>query len=147
MIEDRHSKLIKNLPKHNYHVMPAAIEAGFTRSTAAKQGKRLLRTAVKREARKTLATLEGTDDISTTQLKSTLADLLGMSSEEVFSRLKDIALNDRDYNAALKVLKPLAKDLGVDLSEEEQTKVNVPILNVTVKENHTLLDGSVEPLQ
>lgn len=125
--------------------MPAAIEAGFSRSTASKQGKRLLKTAVKREAQKTVDMLKGNTEMTTGELKKTLADIVGMSSTEVFAKLKEIALNERDYNSALKVLKPLARDLGVDLGEEESTNVTVPVLNVTVKDTKPLIEASIEP--
>lgn len=146
--EDRHLKLLKLLPKHKGKIAPAAMEAGFTKQTAYKRGNSLLKTALKKEARQTLAILENNTNVSTSSMKKTLAEKIGMSSEEVFERLKSIAIQERDLTSALKVLKPLSKDLGVDLGEEETQKVNVPILNVTVKEKATPIipiEGSIEP--
>lgn len=140
--------MLKLLPKHKGKIRPAAIEAGFEESTASKQPGRLLKTALKKEAKQTLAMLEGNPDMSPTQLKETMAEKVGLSREQVMERVRNIATQERDLNSALKVLRPLSKELGVDLGEEENNKLTVPILNVTVKEKNPQpipIEGSIEP--
>lgn len=137
--------MLKLLPKHKGKVAPAAIEAGFSSQTAYKQGKSLLKTALKKEARETLAILEGNSPTTIPELKKTMAERIGMTRQDVMNNIKWLAEQERDLATRLKVVKALAKEYEVDLGEEELTKVNVPILNVTVKENKPLLDGPVEP--
>lgn len=141
MIKDRHMKLLELLPKHKFKVAPAAIEAGFSEQTAYKQAKSLLQTALKKQEKALMEKnreLANNKDLKaseiTSALKQSLVERIGMTSEELFNQLKSIALNERDYASALKVLKPLARDVGVDLGEDESQKVTVPVLNVTVKE-------------
>jgi phage terminase small subunit len=143
--KDRYTKLLEVLPKHKGKIAPAAVEAGFSEQTAYKQGKRLLKTAIKRQAQNTIALMDN-KNVTTTELKKTLADRIGMSSEEVFNLLANIARQDRDYTSALKVLKPLAKDVGVDLTEDDSQKTVVPILNVTVKEKSTAIQSHIKEI-
>jgi phage terminase small subunit len=127
----RYKRLISALPKHNYKVRPAAIEAGFTENTADSQGKRLLKSALKYQAQEIINQLDNKPSPSSKQL---MREIVGLSKEDVMERLKYIAFQEKDLNSALKVLAPLAKQEGVILQNEDENKVNVPILNVVVKE-------------
>lgn len=159
LIFDRYDKLAKILPKHNYKIMPSAIEAGFSPQYAQKQGKRIKERLMKREIEKMQGkVIEKAKDIDSqgiVEAKQTMAELLGMSSERVFERLRYIAEQDKDLTSALKVLKPIAKDIGVDLTDTDQAQVNVPVLNIGIREKTPKLiensevevieNGSTEP--
>lgn len=140
----RYRRLANLLPKYNYAIKPAAIEAGFSPKTADKQGKRLLNNTLKQQAKDILATVEG-KVISTNDAKRFMSDIVGLSGEQVMQSLKNIATNTRDYASALKVLTPLAKEHGVQIASDDAPKVNVPILNVTLSEKDTKVIGLVEP--
>jgi phage terminase small subunit len=141
----RSKKLIEALPRNNYNVTKSALEAGFTKSTAETQQKRLMRTALKVQAKEVLKDLENVDTPLST-LKKTMAEMVGLSREDVMNNIKELATQDRDYSTRLKVIKALAKELGVDLGEDEGANVTVPVLNVTVKERSTEpLTHEVEP--
>ncbi len=138
MMKPRMRKFISLLPKYNYAVMPAAIEAGYSQTYAHKQGKRLMNAAMKAQTKEVLATRVSAP-VPTEEARRTLADMIGLSRQEVFEALRNIALNSKDLTSALKVLKPLSKDLGADLSEEENAKIVVPVLNIGVRERETPL--------
>jgi hypothetical protein len=139
----RYKRLIQELPKHNYIVKRAAIAAGFTEQTADKSGKRLVKAAMKNEVKELAERLDN-NGLTRKESKQLMRDILGLSREEVMGQLKNIALNGRDYASALKVLGPIAKEEGVILQEDENTKVTVPILNLTIKENQTTAQQSAE---
>ena len=142
--KDRHLHLLELLPKHDWKIAPAAIEAGFSQSTAYKQAKSLLQTALKKQSqlhemqRLAMANNKETkaSEIVEVLKQQTLAEKIGMTSEMVKERLVYIATQERDLNAALKVLTPLSKDIGIDIGLEESQKTIVPVLNVTVKEKN-----------
>lgn len=141
----RSKKLIEALPRNNYNVTKSALEAGFSKHTARTQQKRLLRTAIKIQAKEALQGMENVQQPLDT-LKKTMAELVGLSKQDVYDNIKELATQDRDYSTRLKVVRALARELGVDLGEEESSKVNVPILNVTVKERSTEpLTHDIEP--
>lgn len=132
----RHKKFLREMPKHKNIVSRAAIAAGYSPMYADKQGKRILNGALRKEAKELVATLEN-KPLSTKEAKKTMAEIVGLSREEVMNQLKYIALQAKDLHSALKVLGPLAKEQGVILQEEDKGNVTVPILNVTVKEKIT----------
>lgn len=137
MMNPRRAKFLALLPKHAYKVKPAAIEAGYSEQYADKQGKILYNVAMKEYAKEMALRSSENVGLPTRQERKTLAEMLGLSSEEVFDALRNIALNSKDLTSALKVLKPLSKDLGADLSEEDNAKVVVPVLNIGVRERET----------
>ena len=61
---------------------------------------------------------------------------LGISLDRIQERINYIAFDqDKDLASAAKFLIPLAKNHGVNLTAEE-TRVNVPVLNIIVKEKN-----------
>lgn len=143
-INPRKQKFLNALPKHNYKVAPSAIEAGYSPQYADKAPKRILESALKAQAKDILETASHMD---TKEMKKTLADIVGMNRENVFERLRYIANQEKDLSSALKVLAPLAKDLGVNLNTEEAPKTIVPILNIGVRTtDQSTINGSTEPI-
>ena len=130
----RHKKFLAEMPKNKNIVTRAAIKAGYSPLYADKQGKRILHSALKREAREIADTLEGNKPMPIKEGRKLMAEIIGLSREEVMNTLKSIALQAKDLNSALKVLAPIAKEMGVVLQEDEKNVTNVPILNVVVKE-------------
>ena len=142
MLKPRHQKLLEELPKNGYKVYPSAVKAGYSPNTANKNPNRLLKSALHAQAKEVMKMTANNIQVDTKELKQTLAELIGMSREDVFLRLKTISLQDKDLSSALKVLAPLAKDLGVNLNTDEAPKVVVPVLNIGVR---SLDNGSIEP--
>lgn len=131
----RYKRLMQELPKHN-NAKDALIASGFSKQTAEKQSKRVLQSALKQQARDILAAPNGS--VSTKQLMS---DIVGISSEDLFERIRFIATQDKDLASALKVLVPLLEQHGVTLRQEDNTKTIIPVLNIGIRE----VNGSVEP--
>lgn len=146
----RHQKLLEELPKNQFKVKPSAIKAGYSEEYADSNPKAILKGALRAQAKEILE-ISANSPIDSKELKKSLAELVGYSREDVFKRIKSIGDNEKDLGSALKVLLPLAKDLGVNLTEDAP-KTIVPILNIGVKQveaietvDTTLLNGSVEP--
>ena len=136
----RYKRLIQEIPRH-IHVKDALLASGFSEKTALKSSKRVIVSALKYQAREILSSPQ-----ETKPLKVLMTDLLGLSSGDLFYTLKKIALQDKDYGSALKVLGPLAKEHGINLSQDEGDKVSVPILNVIVERNEPInMAKNIEP--
>ncbi len=147
----RHKKLLEELPKNQFKVKPSAIKAGYSPEYADSNPKGILKGALRAQAKEILEISANSSSIDTKDMKKTLAELVGYTREDVFKRIKSIGDNEKDLGSALKVLLPLAKDLGVNLTEDTP-KTIVPILNIGVKQveaiedsTNTPIDGSVEP--
>lgn len=136
MIKPRHKAFLEALPRNRNKIKPSAIEAGYSPIYADKQGKTLLRNAVKAQAKDIVKQVEN-KEISPIEAKRYMYELVGFSRENVFDRLKFIANQDKDLASALKVLAPLAKELGVILKEDDEHKTIVPILNIGVEKVDT----------
>lgn len=134
MLKPRHRRLLEELPKHDMKVYPSAVKAGYSPQYADKNPKQILKSALKAQAREVLDTLEGNKPVDMTEMKKTMSEIIGMSREEVFTRLVSIANQDKDLSSALKVLAPLAKDLGVNLGNDEDKKTIIPVLNIGIKQ-------------
>jgi len=130
----RYKKFLQEMPKNRNIVKTSAIKAGYSPQYADKQGKVILHNALKKEAREIADALERNLPMPIREGKKTMAELVGLSSEDVMNSLKYIAQQQKDLSSALKVLAPLAKEHGVVLQEEENGSVKAPILNVTIKE-------------
>ena len=129
----RYKRLIQELPKHK-SATDAIKAAGFTDYTAEKQQKRVLQSALKYQAREIL----NPDKQIQGKSRQLMSEIVGMSGEQLFERLRYIATQEKDLASALKVIAPLVKEMGVDLKPEEGAeRVTVPVLNIVVnkKEN------------
>ena len=134
----RYRRLIQELPKHK-HAKDALIASGFAKSTAEHKAKRALTSALKHQAKEIL-TNEGIDNKTSKRL---MTDLLGVSSGELFNRLKWLAFdNNRDVATGYKILQSLAKEHGMTLSSEEDKTITVPILNLSFGQN---MAKNIEP--
>jgi hypothetical protein len=124
---------LEALPKHDYKIAPSAMEAGYSESYAYKCGNLIMTSALRAQAKETLRVHNTTSaPMSTEEAKATLATFIGMNSEDVAKTLKKIATQDKDYGSALKVLAPVLKEMGHNISVDDASKVSVPILNVIV---------------
>lgn len=123
---------LEALPRHDFKVAPSAIEAGYSKQYAYKQGQLILTSALRAQAKEMLRYNTTSAPMNTNDAKSTLMSFLGMSSEDVSNTLRKIATQDKDYGSALKVLAPVAKELGHNIASDEKP-VSVPILNVIVE--------------
>lgn len=117
-IADRPMQYISNMAQ-GMTKKEAALRAGYSESTALQASRIGTDTAIKQ--------LMDIDESN----KQTL----GISLKRIQERINHIAFNqDKDLSSATKLLIPLAKNHGVNLSSEDGNKVNVPILNIIVKE-------------
>lgn len=133
----RRKKLLKGIGEGK-SIAKSAVEAGYSPKYANVRGKKLLKTALKEEVKETLALIENKDTvISKEEAKRMMYELVGLSKEELLENVRKIALQDKDYSSALKVLIPLAKEIGIVLQDEE-AKTIVPILNIGVRELNPL---------
>lgn len=130
----RKAKLLEELPKHNWKVKPSAIKAGYSPKYADKQAKQILRSALKAQGEALIETANA-KNIPSKEMKKDLASVIGLTSRELQNTLKKIALNDRDYASALKVLAVIARnDLDFNLNPDDAPKTIVPILNIGVRQ-------------
>ena len=145
----RYKKLIKELPKHRT-AKDAIIASGFSESTANHQAKRVLRSAVRSQAREILKDTASTENKDIAPVKELMTEILDISSEELYKRIKWLAMsNDKDTATAYKILISLAKQHGITLSTDDDVKVTVPILNLSFgnpsnKEVIEIQDGSTK---
>ena len=136
----RYKRLIKELPKHK-SARDALIASGFSESTANKQSKSVLRSAIKHEAKELLQSMDNKE----TSTKQLMSELLGISRNELFDRLKYIAIEqEKDFGSAIKILTALSKEHGIALTSEEDNKgVTVPVLNITVDKTN-VIEGAID---
>jgi signal transduction histidine kinase len=142
----RYKRLIKEIPKHK-HAKDAILASGFSESVANSQAKRVLRSAIKYEAKEILENM----DNSSAKSKQLMNDIIGLSREELFAALLKIATQDKDYGSALKVLAPLAKQHNVVLGADEDDKsTGIPVLNLSFGSAgpvQPVIDGNVTDLE
>lgn len=149
-IHPRQKKFLEVLPKNKNKIMPSAIEAGYSKEYARSKGKYIYETAVKAQAKEIISMIED-NRLAKSDAKKFMAEIVGLTRDDVFELLRKIANQNKDYGSALKVLAPLARELGVVL-DSDAPKVTVPILQVTTKpsteppnERRTIyIDGSID---
>lgn len=154
--QDRHLKFLSLLEKNGYNVRKSAIEAGFSPITALKSGKKIYKTALKKQAERQLMMLRG--DVGSMELKHEMkegiAKMIGMTNEEIMNIFKGILLQEKDYGTKLKALRPFLKEQGISIEDDEDKRVKVPNLNITLSESvvstpieaeYTIPNGLTEP--
>jgi len=115
------------------NITQSAIKAGYSPIYADKLGKRIVNTAIKAKAQDIISRIDNTKSLSKEEAKELLCDVIGIDRELLSNTLKKIALNDKDYSSAIKILSPLAKEaIGLDISQQEQQNITVPVLNIVV---------------
>lgn len=140
------------LPKHNFNIKRAAIEAGYTEKTADRQGKRILKTALatsmrlqaealsgdaKQEEEKEtmpIVSLSSKEIVEEMKNPDSILSIVGYSKDSVISHYKYVVEQEKDMNAKLKALAPLLRVLGIELNPDEQGKTVVPQLFIGVEE-------------
>ncbi len=154
--DERYGKFLELLPLHKYNVTKSAILAGFASSYAQSQQKQIMQKALKFKLERAGIEVTGVKDAPLHDMKRTMAEIVGFTREELMNNIKEIALQTKDYSTRLKVVAPLARAYGVDLSPEEANNFVVPVLNVTVREKaiahsptvidtHSVIDVEVQP--
>jgi len=113
------------------NIYQSAVNAGFPHQYARKCSKVILNRALKYNMRELQAKAEK-NEIIPSEAKHTPLELLGLTRQDVVKRLKDIAFQDKDYSSALKVLSPVSKSIGYDITQQEQQNITVPVLNIVV---------------
>lgn len=114
------------------NITQSAIKAGYSPIYADKLGKRIVATAIRGQA---LDIIERIDNKGMTkdETKQLLCDVIGIDRALLSNTLKKIALNDKDYSSAIKILSPLAKEaIGLDITQQDSASVVVPVLNIVV---------------
>ena len=155
VLNPRKAKLLEELPKNNWKVEPSALKAGYSKSYARKQQKVILKSALKDQAKEALEMAGNSANVSSKDIKKELIELLGLSRQDLFKRLKYIGFEqDKDLHTALKVLAVLGREAGFHL-EDEAPKTIVPVLNIGVTpvtggnaqmiDSPTSIDGLTEP--
>src|SRR3990167_5549471 len=141
LVRPRSAIFLKELPKNGNKMLPSALKAGYSESYARRNGRNILRTAIKEQARSIIEQTEN-KNITTSDIKVLMSDIVGMTKEDMFARLRFIALeNNKDVATALKVIAPLVREHGVVLNNEEDKVINVPILNLSFGNKETNNDN------
>lgn len=128
------------------NITQSAIKAGYSPIYADKLGKRIVATAIRGQA---LEIIERIDNKGRTkdETKQLLCDVIGINRELLSNTLKKIALNDKDYSSAIKILSPLAKEaIGLDITQQDSASVVVPVLNIVVDTpniDNTAIQGDI----
>lgn len=145
----RYKRLINEIPKHD-NARDALLASGFPASTANKQSKRVLQKALKHQAQEILKAPIDPSQGS----KRLMSEIVGISSTNLFERLKYIANQDKDLSSALKVIAPLVKEHGVILSQDDdKANITIPVINLgfapvkqdVLEQPQPLDNGSTKP--
>jgi hypothetical protein len=106
------------------------LKHGYSEMTSMKASKQILNNCYKKVLKDAYQSKEL---VNPKEIQSSL-EVLGITREEVASKLKEIALNDKDYTNALKVLSILAKDIGINFTDDQAKPQPISItLEETVK--------------
>ena len=130
MIKPKYKEFMNNYSQSG-NILQSAIKAGFPEQYARKEGKLILNRAIKYHTQELQVKAEN-NQITAEEAKNTPLEILGLTRNQVVNRLKSIAMQDKDYSSALKVLMPVSKSIGYDISTQEQQNITVPVLNIVV---------------
>ena len=120
------SKIMATYAKNNYNAYKTLMELGYSKSTALNDAK----ATIDRASRTVNESLQ-LDTVEPKEVAKTSYEILGLSKEEVIENLKEIATQSRDYTNRLKVVTPMARDIGIKLDDTEENKS--PTVNLTVE--------------
>jgi phage terminase small subunit len=141
MMSPRSKKFLEELPKNGNKIKPSAIKAGYSPVYAHANGKTILKTAIKEQAKEIIETIDH-KPANSNELKKTMYELMGLTKEELYNNAKYILNQEKDLSTRLKILAPLIAEAGIQLTSEESAKVIVPVLNIGVRQPD---NGSIEP--
>jgi hypothetical protein len=128
--------ILKSYQEHDYNASKALQAIGYTKDTSNKQSKPVLNRAIRAIAKEQLKTIESSDN----PMRDLFA-IVNASSTDVITEYVKIWKQDKDLATKLKALLPLLRELGLTWNEE-QVKVQVPVLNLTVSKPQ---EGLTEP--
>lgn len=138
-INPRSKKFLEELPKNGNKIKPAAIKAGYSPIYAHANGRKILQTAIKEQAKEII---ELVDQKPAKENKKLMYELIGLTKEELYENVKYLLTQDKDLSTRLKVLTPLIAQADVQLNTEEAPKTIVPVLNIGVR---PIENGLTEP--
>jgi len=128
--------ILKTYRENNYNASKALVKVGYGKASATKQSKLILNSAIKTIAKNKLENL-----VSSSNPMSLIEDI-GLTSDEVIGEYLKIIVQDKDLSTKLKALLPLLAVKGLKW-DNEQAKVNIPILNITTE---TILGEQLGPM-
>ena len=114
---DRHTKFLTFYSEPGstqWNIYRSACKAGFSKQTAAKQGRSILVTALRRELRQQEAAGA-----------PTMAEKAGFSREEIIDELRKIIRQDKDYRTKLKAIERMVGEYGITVATTPTTTQNV----------------------
>ena len=123
------TKLLSDYAKNNYNAYKTLLENGYSETTAKAQAKKILNSATNR-----VASQLQLDTRDTKEVAKKSYEIVGLQPEDIAEKLKEIATS-KDYTNALKILSVLAKDIGLNITDNEQQKA--PAVNITVEKLNT----------
>ena len=118
---------MKAYAENNFNKTKTLKQLGYKDSTAEKDAK----STIERAERTVKEALDLDKDLTTEQVAQNSLDILGVTREEVVNQLKKIAMNEKDFTNALKVLSVLSRDIGLNIDNTDQNKA--PSVNITVE--------------
>lgn len=136
---DKATKLLENYKRNNFNAYKTLKDAGYSESTCKVASKRILNSAHNAVLKSKHNALIDDTSISTRDNVKNSLEILGITEEEVKNQLKNIALNDKDYTNALKVLTLLAKDINLNLTDDNQQ--SAPEVSITLSDNYNVKEA------
>lgn len=120
------TEVLRAYRESNYNASVALPKVGYKQSTATKQSKSIINKSIKKVAKDKLQSLVNSSN------PLTLIESIGLTDDEVLGEYIKIIAQDKDLSTKLKALLPLLSQKGLKWNEE-QTKVTIPTLNLTVE--------------
>lgn len=131
-------KIVGDWKANGYNKSKTLMDNGYAYSTSRKAAHKPIDSALK-----VLAQSKANAIINSPSPSRTIMDTVGYTADELIGHYRMIIEQNKDLSNKLKALMPLLSILGIKWNEE-QTKVNVPILNITTRGTDADI-GSIEP--
>lgn len=122
MPAEKGKTILKAYKEKNYNAVQALESVGYAGNNARKNGGQIIDRASRAVAR-------GGD-------RDAILEYLGTTPEEISREYMSVVKQNKNYPAKLRALEPLVRKKGI-VFNEEQTKVTVPVLNVTMQAPQT----------
>jgi len=122
-------KVLKAYRDNNYNASKALIDVGYSPQTADKQSKLVINRSIKKVAKEQMEEI-----VNSSNPMSKLLGFVGLSQDELANEYLSLIKQNKDLSTKLKAMLPLLAEHGIKW-DNEKTDVQVPILNVTVKDN------------
>lgn len=138
MFTPRMRRFLEEYRRNGGNVFRAGVYAGYSENYVKGRGKILLQNAIKAQSLTIAREVQG-QNISMEDTKKMMFEIVGFTREELLSNIKEMATQTKDYATRLKVVKALAKELGVSLDLAEDENKNAPVLNIVVEKKEAPL--------